>query len=156
MVCAKLPIIARRAVLASDWKDVGVWHNLDKSRHALPRFRLEEQIRSQVSKELFDLLLAMLYDEDLARDYEKPQLHQAIDCGIHREKVRVHHGTDDFSDMYAGAAAIKCTLREAEIFLWKVGLPSKNGFNAHRSQVALADRCCRICLRRRYWYAVVR
>ena|SRR5438552_12323043 len=72
MVYTDLPIVARRAILASDWQDVAVRHHLYESGHALPCLRLEERVRIQFSEECLDLVLAVLYDPDFS-DYQVPR-----------------------------------------------------------------------------------
>ena len=56
----------------------------------------------------------------LSSRHETPQIHEAVDRGIHREKVRVNNWHGNFSDVRASTSAEKCGLRVPEILFGKV------------------------------------
>src|SRR5437870_1345351 len=100
---------------------------------------MKEGVSIQSFEKVLDFCLAVLDDMDFLRDDEGPQVHEAIDCGIHRNEIGVHDRNRNFSNMRTGSPAEKRRLRIAEIFLGKIRLTLKNGLDSHPPQVSLAD-----------------
>ena len=82
----------------------------------------------------------MVDNLDLASCNEAPQIHETVDRGIHREKIRVNDGHRNFADVCAGPSSKKSRLSISEIALWeKPRLSFKNRFNPHCPQIRLAN-----------------
>ncbi len=59
-------------------------------------------------KKVLYLSLAMLDDVDSIGYNKSPKVHQAVDSGIHREKVGIDDGNGNFSNVRTCSTAEEC------------------------------------------------
>ena len=113
MIRGYLPIVTRRTVLGSRRQEIAIRYQLHECRQPFPSFSTKQFLGRQATEKALNLSLAVVDDPHFSGNDKSPQVHQAVDSGIHREKVHVDDWNRNFSNVSTRSSAKKRGLRKS-------------------------------------------